>query len=277
MQVQRLIVLVGAGLGIACSEPVSAPVSAPAPAFPSAVTSAPGARITLDQWNGTLSQNGTMIIKGFNPKNPQLGDAIVATFFWLGSTNTIDSVTDVLTTSPYTPVGNRYQLVEYVTTGGISMATYVAINVQNFPGGYNDPSQEHILAVRANFSAPVVDGGVLLTAWKGASVASVGALGEHRSASGSGMGPTVAAPGAIAVNAGALVYGVTMSNGLAGLTTPTGYTNIATMSDLFMKSDGEYDGQFTISPTGGIANPMWTWDFTLPNSWLATGLTLNPQ
>ena len=276
MQLQRLILsprmlLVATALSVACSESVSPPVTP----LSLATTGAPGGGITLDQWNGTLSQNGTMIIKGFNPTSPQVGDAIVATFFWLGSSNTIDSVTDVLTTSPYTPVGNKYELVEYVTAGGISMATYVAINVQNFPSGYNDPSQEQILAVRANFSVPVVDGGVLLSAWKGVSFVSAQALGAHRSASGSGMGPTVAAPGSFAVNAGALVYGVTLSNGLAGLTTPTGFTNIATMSDLFMKSDGEYDAQYTVSPTGGTANPEWTWHYTLPGSWLATGLSLN--
>jgi len=102
------------------------------------------------------------------------------------------------------------------------------------------------------------------------------ALGAHRSATGSGMGPTVAAPGAISVNAGALAYGISITNGLAGLTTPTGYTNIATMSDLFMKTDGEYDAQYTVSPTGGTTNPEWTWHYTLPSSWLATVLALNP-
>src|SRR2546426_3898715 len=52
------------------------------------------------QSNGTLStfpSGTTRIIKGFNPTNPHLGDAIIATFFWLGSTNIIDSVTDHLT------------------------------------------------------------------------------------------------------------------------------------------------------------------------------------
>src|SRR6266550_4482123 len=53
--------------------------------------------IALDQWNGALNQDTTRIIKGFNPTNPHHGDAIVATFFWIGSTNTIDSVTDHLT------------------------------------------------------------------------------------------------------------------------------------------------------------------------------------
>src|SRR5256712_4936926 len=112
--------------------------------------------------NGTLNESGTMLIKGFNPTNPHHGDAIVATFFWLGSTNIIDSVTDVLTTAPsYTPVGNRYNLVEYVTSGGISMATYVATNVQNFPDP-NDPTNGVVLAVRANLSTSVQDAGMLI-------------------------------------------------------------------------------------------------------------------
>src|SRR3989441_2895456 len=89
--------------------------------------------------NGTLNESGTMLIKGFNPTNPHHGDAIVATFLWLGSSNIIDAVTDVLTTTPYTPVGNKYTLVAYVTAGGVSIATYVATNVQNVP----DPAPTH--------------------------------------------------------------------------------------------------------------------------------------
>src|SRR5229473_3197746 len=140
-----------------------------------------------------------MLIKGFNPTNPHLGDAIVATFLWLGSTNIIDSVTDVLTTTPYTPVGNKYTLVEYVTAGGISMATYVATNVQNFPDPNTTDSQ--LLAVQANLSAPVSDGGIMLSAYGGVTAVYAQALGGHRSASGSGSTATTADPGAIAANA----------------------------------------------------------------------------
>src|SRR5229473_6678789 len=104
-----------------------------------------------------------MLIKGFNPTNPHLGDAIVATFLWLGSTNIIDSVTDVLTTTPYSPVGNKYTLVGYVTAGGVSMATYVATNAQNFPDAYSDPAGTYILAVRANLSDSVADGGEMVS------------------------------------------------------------------------------------------------------------------
>src|SRR5213596_4356300 len=110
--------------------------------------------IALDKETGTLSGSGRLLIKGFNVGNPHHGDAIIATFYWLGSSNIIDSVRDVLTTAPsYTPVGNTYHLVEYVTAGGYSMATYVATNVQGFP----DPntSQSDILAVGAYLSQSV--------------------------------------------------------------------------------------------------------------------------
>src|SRR5882762_5929085 len=48
--------------------------------------------IALDQFNGVFNESGTVIIKGFDPTNPHLGDAVIATFVWLGSTNIIDSV-----------------------------------------------------------------------------------------------------------------------------------------------------------------------------------------
>ena len=54
--------------------------------------------ITMNQQNGALGESGTLLIKGFNPTNPHHGDAIIATFYWLGSSNIIDSVRDVLTT-----------------------------------------------------------------------------------------------------------------------------------------------------------------------------------
>src|SRR2546422_2150495 len=152
--------------------------------------------------NATFGQSGTQIIKGFNPTNPHHGDAIIATFFWLGSTNIIDSVTDVLTTSDFTPVGNRYTLVDYVTTGGISMATYVATNVQNFPDP-NDPSTGVVLAVRASLSQPVMDGGILISSYSGVSAVSAVALGGHQSGFGSGTSTTVADAGTIPVGAGA--------------------------------------------------------------------------
>jgi hypothetical protein len=235
-----------------------------------ALNPAPG--ITIDQCNGTFGENGSMLIKGFNPTNPHHGDAIIATFFWLGSTNIIDSVTDVLTSAPYTRVGNTYTLVEYVTAGGMSMATYVATNVQNFPDGYQRPAQDSILAVRANLSQPVTDGGVLLTAWSGANTVFAQALGAHSSASGSGSGATIAHPGAITVATGSLAYGVTLS-GLFGLGGPAGFASISTMSDASIKGDGE----FGVQASTGLVDPQWTWFFGgSPSSWLATALALKP-
>ena len=235
-----------------------------------ALNPAPG--ITIDQCNGTFNESGSMLIKGFNPTNPRNGDAIIATFFWLGSTNIIDSVTDVLTSAPYTPVGNTYTLVEYVTAGGMSMATYVATNVQHFPGGYQRPAQDSILAVRANLSQPVTDGGVLLTAWSGANAVLAQALGAHSSASGSGSGQTTAHPGAITVETGSLAYGVTMS-GLFGLGPPAGFATIGTMSDGSIKGDGE----FGVQASTGSVDPQWTWfSDGSPISWLATVLALKP-
>src|SRR2546426_6444670 len=120
------------------------------------------------QSNGTLStfpSGTTRIIKGFNPTNPHLGDAIIATFFWLGSTNIIDSVTDHLTDAQSTRVGNTYHLVDYVTAGGVSMATYVATNVQNFPDAGTDPNTT--VAVRAHLPPSVTEGGGMLAADSG--------------------------------------------------------------------------------------------------------------
>src|SRR2546423_15122610 len=147
----------------------------------------------LNQANGTLRENGTVLIKGFNPTNPHHGDAIVATFYWLGSTNIITSVTDVLTDAQFTPVGNQYNLVEYVTAGGYSMATYVATNVQNFPDP-NDPSDGVVLAVRAHLTQPVTVCGLTISSLSGIDDEPVTALGERGSARGTrDTTPTAAA------------------------------------------------------------------------------------
>jgi len=227
--------------------------------------------ITRNQVNGSLGLNGRVLIKGFNPTNPHHGDAIIATFFWFGSTNIIDSVTDVLTDPSFTPVGNKYTLVEYVTSGGISMATYVATSVQNFPDP-NDPSTGVVLAVRANLSDSVAEGGVEISSWSGVEAVSAQALGAHQHGFGSGSSPTVADPGAISVGAGALVYGVTMSNGLAGRDPPPGFANVQTQSDAAMVTEGDY----AVQASAGTAHPQWTWYFSSPSTWLATVLTLNP-
>ena len=250
-----------------------------------ATTAGGGSGIQLDQQNGTMGTpaDPLVIIKGFNPTNPHVGDAIIATFFWFGTPggvtgNIIESVTDVLTSPGYPLVGNKYDLVEFVTNGDISMATYVATNVQNFPDAGTDPGQ--ILAVKADLRVPVTDAGVLLSAWIGVSV-SPDALGEHRSAAGTATpslltGATSAAPGAISVNPGALAYGVSLVSPPAGFDGPVGWTSIGSGADLVMKDDGEYDERFTVSTSGGSANPTWNWYFTASGSWLATGLALNP-
>ena len=230
--------------------------------------------ITLNQLNGSLGLHGRILIKGFNPTNPHHGDAIIVTFFWLGATNIIDSVTDVLTDASFTPVGNTYNLVEYVTAGGISMATYVATNVQNFPDP-NDPSTGVVLAVRANLSDSVADGGLLISSWSGVDGVSTQALGAHHSGFGSGTSTTVADAGTIPVGAGALVYGVTMSDGLFGRFAPQGFANISTQSDASMVSEGDY----AVQSSASTVDPQWTWFFDSPSSprtWLATALALNP-
>ena len=230
--------------------------------------------IVLDQQNGTLNESGTELIKGFNPTNPHLGDAIVATFFWLGSVNIIESVTDVRTTTPFTPVGNKYTLVEYITSGGISMATYVATNVQNFPDPNPDPGD--VLAVRAHLSQSVTDGGVAISAWTGVAHTFSLALGAQSSASGAGSAPTIADPGAITVGAGALAYAVTMSNALVGFGRPAGFTQIGQGSDAFIVEDAEY----LVQASAGSVDPQWTWFFDQDprgGTWLATVLALNPE
>ncbi len=258
--------LAAALLAAGCTESVGPRASAlDAPRF---AVMASG--ITLDQSNGTLNESGTVLAKGFNPTNPHHGDAIIATFYWLGSTNIITSVTDFLTDVNRTPVGNTYTLVEYVTSGGVSMATYVATNVQNFPDPAPDPSV--VLAVQATLSTPVTDGGVKISAWSGVNAVAAQALGAHHSNAGSGATITAADPGAIAVGAGALAYGVTMTNGPAGYTLPDGFTDIGTGGDAFIKEDGAYAVQAGI----GSVEPQWNWYFSSQSTWLATVLALNP-
>ena len=279
---QRIAALLGASLlVVGCTESldpgrraVSAPRFATAAADP----------IALDQLNGTFGERGTQLRKGFNPTNPHNGDAIIATFFWidptgglLGGGNIITEVNDSLADGT-TRVGNTYTLVDFVTAGNVAMATYVATNVQNFPEG-TFPTGENVLLVSATLSAPVADGGVLLSAWTGVAPDLAAALGQRRHASGSGTGVTVADPGEITVNAGALAYGVSLVNGLFGLDTPPSpWTTIMTQGDLFMKGDGEYDAEFTVADAGGTVDPRWGWHFSdlVPGTWLASVLALTP-
>ena len=268
--------LLGAALLAAgCSEPTGprpGAASDPARRVPFApsfdVLPRPGG-IVLDQQNSSLSESGTRLIKGFNPTNPHRGDAIVVTFFWVGSTNIVTSVTDVLTDAFFTPVGNSYALVEYVTAGGLSMATYVATNVQGFPDPNPDPTV--VLAVQATLSQPVTDGGIAMSAYSGVSSLPAVARGAHSSGSGSDSSITPAPAGPIAMGAGSLVYGATVS-GLAGVDPPAGFTNITNISDAAMKADLEY----LVPSAAGVINPTWTWFFNAQTSWLSTAVVLNP-
>src|SRR5438309_1000734 len=112
--------LVGAALlAVACTEslgPGRRALRAPQ------VAAAVGSGIALDQVNSTMGLSGTILLKGFNSTNPHLGDAIIATFFWVvppDGGSTITSVTDRLADG--TTVGNAYTPVEFVTSGDIAM------------------------------------------------------------------------------------------------------------------------------------------------------------
>ena len=98
---------------------------------------------------------------------------------------------DVLTNLTFSRVGNTYTRVDQTTAGGYSMATYVAINAQNYPDPNVDPGQGDILAVRAYMSDSVPEGGVTITAWSGVNTDVAYALGAHRSASGSSRASNV--------------------------------------------------------------------------------------
>jgi len=241
---------------------------------PAAASVAAASGIALDQQNGALGERGTALIKGFNPTNPRLGSTIIATFYWLGSTNIIPTVFDHLADG--TPVGNGYHLVTYVTADDIAMATFVATNVQNFPEG-TFPSGEKILVVEATFSAEIADGGILISSYTGVDAVFDRALGAQAVASGSGSTATIADPGAIEVSAGALAYGATMANRVVGITSPANFTplNNGAMSNDAIKTDGE----FAVQASAGSVDPQWTWFFDQDprvGTWLATVLALNP-
>src|SRR2546425_1618620 len=226
--------------------------------------------IALDQQNGALGPtNSTIIRKGFNDTNPRLGSAIIATFYWLGSTNIIPTVSDHLADG--TPVGNTYHLVANVSADNIAMATFVATDVQNFPEG-TFPTGEKILVVEATFSAPIADGGILISSYTGVDAVFDRALGAQAVASGSGSTATIADPGAIAIDAGALAYGATMANRVVGLTSPANFTTLngGPMSNAAIKTDGE----FAVQASAGSVDPQWTWFFDQgnPGTWLASVL-----
>src|SRR2546427_11368495 len=73
--------LAAALLAVGCTESVGP--ARRGPGTPQFDVAANG--IALDQVNGTLPEQGTALLKGFNPTNPHLGDAIIVTFFCVGS------------------------------------------------------------------------------------------------------------------------------------------------------------------------------------------------
>jgi len=257
-------------LAVSCRDATrSVRPSSEAPVF----AAVPGPPV-LDQRNGTLGFNGTDIRKGFNPHNPQTGDAIIATFIWQGSTNVITSVIDHLTDG--TPVGNTYNLVEYKTAGGVSMATYVALNVQNFPAGdpsNPNPDQNKVLVVTGTLSQPITQGGIMISAYRG--VATVAALTGHASAGGTSNTTTAASTGPITPGDGALVYSASMSSPNGPVDPPAGFNevNFLSSADNVMK----LLGQWKVHSGSGPIDPTWSWYFSQPSSWLLTNIALLPN
>jgi len=228
----------------------------------------------LDQFSSALDDGepwpagGTHVGKDFNPANPHHGDAIIATFIWRGTANTITTVTDHLCDGANTPVGNAYALVDYVTAGGYSMATYLATNVQGFPDPA--PTSSDRLCVHAIFSDTVTEGGVIISAYQGVAP-SASARAAYHSAGGNGSTTTAADPGAIVAGAGALVYGVSMADGQIDKDAPPDFTNLTDVSDSAIRADIEYE----VAATAGSVDPQWTWHFQSPHSWLATVFALD--
>ena len=275
--ITRLSVLLGfTVLGAACRDAFNVDHPGPTgmPGMSASTASGVSSRITLDQVKAVQNvgwawpSGGTHVGKQFD-QNPHTGDAIVVTFFWRGSTNTITTVTDHLEDG--TPVDNTYTLVDYVTADGWSMATYVATNVGNFPDPA--PSPDKALAVHAIFSDQITEGGEMISAYSGVSPAMTAALAEHRAATGAGSTTTIADPGAIAIDAGALAYGVTMANSVVDLIEAPGFSPVTFAWD----SQVKFDGQYTVATAAGSVEPQWTWSFQSPSTWFANVLALNPQ
>ncbi|HEY6808349.1 MAG TPA: PKD domain-containing protein [Gemmatimonadales bacterium] len=266
----RWLLLAAAGVAAACSD-AAGPIR-PAPRFGAAAAGTTG--ITLDQFSGIANdpepwgQGQTHVGKNF-VANPHRGDAVVATFFWRGSSNTIVGVTDHLCDVNNTPVGNTYTLVDYATQGGYSMATYVATNIQNFPDPA--PTSDQLLCVHAIFSNQLSEAGMIISAYQGVDPNAATALGAHRTASGSASTTSPEGPGPIPVGGGALAYAATVSAPI-GTDPPAGFTDLTEVDDNVDKADAEYE----VFPGGGTADPTWTWYFTSPQAWLAEDLALNP-
>jgi hypothetical protein len=125
--------------------------------------------------------------------------------------------------------------------------------------------------VQANLSSSITMGGVMLSAYRGVTVA----VGASHSGSGSGTSVTPADPGSIPNAAGALVYGVSMSNRVVGVEPPASpFANITNMSD--PASTLKIDGEFAAFGSAGTVDPQWVWFFNSPGDWMSTVVTLNP-
>jgi PKD repeat protein len=268
-------VLAAAVFSVACSDNLGPLARASQMAGPAAAGPAGG--IAFDQQVGTLGEHDTTVLaKGFNGGDPQTGDAVVATIFWSGA-NTLLSVTDFHTDANRTPLNNTYtQVGPVVTAGGVSMATFVATNIQGFVPN-QDPSV--VYAVQATFSQKVTDGGLLLTAFSGVASVFTDAMGASSSATGA-MNPNgvQSDPGAIAIDAGQVAYGVTMTNGMVGHDPPPApyvRTAAGVMGDGVLIAEGNYTNPSFSAP--GTTDPRWNWGGTsTPSNWLAQVLALKP-
>lgn len=268
-------VLAAAVISVACSDNLG-PVGRESLVGGPAAAGTAGA-IAFDKQVGTLGEDTSVLAKGFNGGDPQTGDALVATIFWSG-TGTLQSVSDFHTDVNRTPLNNTYhQVGPVVTAGGISMATFVATNIQGFVPN-QDPSV--VYAVQATFSQRV-HGGLLLTAFSGVAPVFTDALGVSSFGSGAmGANGTISDPGAIAIDAGQVAYGATLSNGMVGHDPPPPpylpRNATGNMSDGTLFAEGNYTNPFTAA---GTTDPQWNWGSppAAGSSWLAQVLALKPS
>src|SRR5437867_2687697 len=267
--------IIGAALiAAACNDTVSPP-GGHSPGGPLFSFSPNG--ITFRTDNGAMNYTGRLIRKGFDHRDangqvihPLPGDAVVATFYWIGAPNIIDSVSDVYTDAQFTPIGNSYHLVDYVQTRGINMATYVATNV------HFDTTSGYVFAVQATFRDTISIGGVKMVDWTGVEDVYPTALGAFHSDSVVASSPTPIAPGPITIGAGSVAYGVTLSNGGVNMQSRPTPNWVIVGGGIGSSPDGRLqdDGGYFPPGGGGSINPQWTWDFQRPSAALATVLEL---
>src|SRR5437867_10682906 len=262
-------------LSVACTDSAGPDHDRGAIGAPSFSYSASG--ITLRTDNGALNYTGRLSRKGFDHRDatgqvihPLPGDAVVATFYWIGAPNIIDSVSDVYTDAQFTSTGNSYHLVDYVQTRGINMATYVATNV------HFDTTSGYVFAVQATFRDTISIGGVKMVDWTGVEDVYPTALGAFHSDSVVASTPTPIAPGPITIGAGSVAYGVTLSNGGVNMQSRPTPNWVIVGGGIGSSPDGRLqdDGGYFPPGGGGSINPQWTWDFQRPSAALATVLEL---